>query len=119
MESLLMDIRYGLRSLVAKPSFTIIAILALALGIEANTAIFSIVNGVLLKPLSYKEPGKLVRVWEKWGGFDHGSVSYLNYVDWRDRNKSFEKMATYRWAGFNLSGGKEPERIFGRTVSAE
>ena len=114
-----MDIRYGLRSLVAKPSFTIIAILALALGIGANTAIFSIVNGVLLKPLPYKDPGKLVRIWEKWGGFDHGSVSYLNFVDWRERNKSFEKMASYRWAGYNLSGGKEPERIFGQTVSAE
>jgi len=119
MESLLMDVRYGLRSLVAKPSFTIIAVMALALGIGANTAIFSLVNGVLLKPLPYKEPSKLVRIWEKWGGFDRGSVSYLNFVDWRDQNKSFEKMATYRWAGYNLSGGQEPERIFGRTVSAE
>jgi predicted permease len=119
MESLLMDIRYGLRALVAKPSFTIIAVLALALGIGANTAIFSVVNGVLLKPLPYKQPDKLVRIWEKWGGFNRGSVSYLNFVDWRERNKSFEKMAAYRWAGYNLSGGQQPERIFGQTVSAE
>src|ERR1051325_9211132 len=119
MEAFRQDIRYGLRMVLANPSFSLIAILALALGIGINSAIFSIVNGVLLKPLSYKEPEQLVRIWEKWGGFDDGSVAYLNFKDWRERNQSFDRMAAYRWAGFNLYGGEQPERVTGRQVSAE
>lgn len=119
MEAFRQDIRYGLRMLLAKPSFTIIAVLALALGIGVNSAIFSVVNGVLLKPLGYKEPDQLVRVWEKWGGFEQGSVAYLNFKDWRERNQSFDKMAANRWTGFNLTGGDQPERIAGRQVSSE
>jgi putative ABC transport system permease protein len=119
MEAFRQDIRYGLRMLLAKPSFTIIAVLALALGIGVNSAIFSVVNGVLLKPMAYEEPDKLVRIWEKWGGFDQGSVSYLNFKDWRERNGSFEKMAASRWTGFNLTGEDQPERVSGRQVSSE
>src|ERR1041384_5123386 len=119
MEAFRQDIRYGLRMVVANPSFSLIAILALALGIGINSSIFSIVNGVLLKPLSYKEPDQLVRIWEKWGGFDQGSVAYLNFKDWRERNQSFDKVAAYRWGGFNLTGGDQPERISGRQVSSE
>src|SRR5262249_54482140 len=119
MEALRQDIRYGLRMLLARPSFTIIAVLALALGIGVNSAIFSVVNGVLLRPMAYKEPDRLVRIWEKWGGFDQGSVSYPNFKDWRERNSVFEKMAAYRSAGFNLTGGDQPERVFGRSVSSE
>src|SRR5215472_11135726 len=119
MEALRQDIGYGLRMLLARPSFTIIAVLALALGIGVNSAIFSVVNGVLLKPLGYKDPDKLVRIWEKWGGFDNGSVAYPNFKDWRERNKSFEKMGAARWTGFNLTGGDQPERVTGRQVSAE
>ena len=119
MEAFRQDIRYGLRMLLAKPSFTVIAVLALALGIGVNSAIFSVVNGVLLKPLAYKEPDMLVRIWEKWGGFDQGSVAYLNFKDWRERNQSFEKMAAARWTGFNLTGGDQPERVTGRQVSSE
>jgi putative ABC transport system permease protein len=119
MEAFRQDMRYGLRMLLAKPSFTIIAVLALALGIGVNSAIFSVVNGVLLKPMAYKEPDKLVRVWEKWGGFDQGSVAYLNFKDWRERNQSFEKMAAARWTGFNLTGGDQPERVAARQVSSE
>jgi putative ABC transport system permease protein len=119
MEALRQDISYGLRMLVARPSFTIIAVLALALGIGVNSAVFSVVNGVLLRPMGYKESDKLLRIWEKWGGFDHGSVSYPNFKDWRERNRSFENMAAYRWAGFNLAGGDQPERVTGRGVSSE
>ena len=119
MEALAQEIRLGLRTLLRNPSFSIIAILALALGIGVNSAIFSVVNGVLLKPLAYKEPGQLVRVWEKWGGFDQGSISYPNFKDWRERNQSFEMMAAYRWTGFNLTGGDQPERLSGRQISSE
>src|SRR5262245_47078113 len=119
MEALAQEIRQGLRTLLRSPSFSIIAVLALALGIGVNSSIFSVVNGVLLKPLAFREPGQLVRVWEKWGGFDQGSCSYPNFKDWRERNQSFEKMAAYRWTGFNLTGGDQPERLSGRQVSSE
>jgi putative ABC transport system permease protein len=119
MEALAQEIRHGLRALLRNPSFTKIAILALALGIGVNSSIFSVVYGVLLKPLAYRDPGQLVRIWEKWGGFDHGSISYPNFKDWRERNQSFEKMAAYRWTGFNLTDGGQPERLSGRQVSSE
>src|SRR5262250_570860 len=119
MEGFRQDFSYGWRMLLARPGFTIIAVVALALGIGVNSCIFTVVNGVLLRPLAYKDPDQLVRIWEKWGGFDQGSVSYLNFKDWRERNQSFEKMATYRWTGFNLTGGDQPERLTGRQVSSE
>jgi putative ABC transport system permease protein len=119
MEALAQEIRHGLRTLLRNPSFSIIAVLALALGIGVNSSIFSVVNGVLLKPLAYKDPGQLVRIWEKWGGFDRGSISYPNFNDWRERNQSFQKMAAYRWTGFNLTGGDQPERLSGRQISSE
>jgi putative ABC transport system permease protein len=119
MESFVQDIRYGLRMLIAKPGFTIIAVLALALGIGANTAIFSIINGVLLKPLHYREPDRLVRIAEKTPQFEQGSVAYPNFKDWRDQSRSFEKMAAYRYSQFNLTGGQFPERVDGRLASAD
>jgi predicted permease len=119
MEALKQDILYGLRMVLARPGFSLIVIFALALGIGINSSVFSVVNGVLLKPLPYKEPEQLLRIWEKWGGFEHGSVAYLNFKDWRERNQSFEKMAAYRWGGYNLTGIDQPERIFGRQVSSE
>src|SRR5215831_13071383 len=105
--------------LLGRPGFTIIAVVALALGIGVNSAVFSVVNGVLLRPMAYKESDKLVRIWEKWGGFDQGSVSYPNFKDWRERNTSFESLAASRWQGFNLTGGDQPERITGRKVSSQ
>ena len=119
MEAFRQDIRFGLRMVLANPSYSIIAILALALGIGVNSSIFSVVNGVLLKPLAYQDPDQLVRIWEKWGGFEQGSVAYPNFKDWRERNQSFDKMAAARWTGFNLSGGEQPERLVGREVSSE
>src|ERR1044072_1071156 len=119
MEALKQDLHYGLRMLLAHPTFSLIVILALALGIGINSAIFSVVNGVLLKPLPYKAPDQLIRIWEKWGGFEHGSVAYLNFKDWRERNQSFDQVAAYRWTGFNLTGGEQPERLWGRQGSSE
>src|SRR5215831_16710525 len=119
MEAFRQDISYGWRMLLARPGFTIIAVVALALGIGVNSAVFTVVNGVLLRPMAYKQPDQLVRIWEKWGGFDQGSVSYPNFKDWRERNTSFESLAASRWQGFNLTGGDQPERITGRRVSSQ
>jgi len=113
------DLRYVLATLVARPGFTVIALLALTLGIGANTAIFSVINGVLLKPLEYPEPERLVKIWEKWGGFEKASVSYPNFQDWQQENRSFEKIAAYRFGAYNLTGGDVPERIGGMRISAD
>jgi putative ABC transport system permease protein len=99
------------------PGFTLVAILALALGIGANTAIFSVVNAVLLRPLPYRESDRLAIMWEKAATQDT-SVSYLNFTDWRDQNQSFEEITAFRRASFNLIGAGEPERLAGRMASA-
>ncbi|MBD0372281.1 MAG: ABC transporter permease [Pyrinomonadaceae bacterium] len=117
MDTLWQDLRYGFRMLLKSPGFTLIAILALALGIGANTAIFSVVNAVLLKPLPYKDPNQLVILWEKSATQDT-SVAYLNFQDWRDQNQSFEQIAAFRRDSFNLTGAGEPERLAGRMTSA-
>ena len=119
MGSLSQDLRYALRSLAARPGFTVIAVIALALGIGANTAMFSVINGVVLKPLSFKDPDKLVKIWEKTNDFQKGSVAYPNFRDWRDQTQSFDKLAAYRSENFNLTGGTQPERVDGRLVSAD
>jgi putative ABC transport system permease protein len=114
------DLRYGLRMLVKNPGFTIVAVIALALGIGANSAIFSVVNTVLLRPLPYQEPDRLVMVWEDATkqGFPRDTPAPANYVDWRDQNQVFEGMAAIADLSFNLTGVGEPERIDGRRVSA-
>ncbi len=119
-EELWQDLRYGLRMLWKNPGFTLIAILALALGIGANTAIFSVVNTVLLRPLPYKDPDRLVMVWEDntKKGFPRDTPAPANFIDWRDQNQVFEGMAAIAEQSFNLTGIGEPERIDGRRVSA-
>jgi putative ABC transport system permease protein len=114
------DLRYGLRMLVKNPGFTIVAVLALALGIGANSAIFSVVNTVLLRPLPYKDPERLVMVWEDATkhGYPRDTPAAANYIDWRDQNQVFEGMAALADLSFNLTGIGEPERIDGRRVSA-
>ena len=114
------DLRYGLRMLVKNPGFTAVAIIALALGIGANTAIFSVVNTVLLRPLPYKDPERLVMVFEDSSkhGFPRDTPSAANYIDWRDQNQVFESIAALDQASFNLTGVGDPERVDGRRVSA-
>ncbi|MEY2537345.1 MAG: hypothetical protein QOG67_1085 [Verrucomicrobiota bacterium] len=114
------DLRYGLRMLQKNPGFTTVAIIALALGIGANSAIFSVVNTVLLRPLPYKNPEQLVMVWEDNSkqGFPRDTPAAANYVDWRDQNHVFEGMAAIIDISFNLTGAGDPERIDGRRVSA-
>jgi len=121
IETLLADLRFGLRSLRNSPGFTLVAVFALALGIGANTAIFSVVNDVLLKPLPYREPDRLMNVWENnlRQGWHKDVVTPADFVDWRSQNRSFESMAAYTGRGFNLSGATEPERVSGAIVSLD
>jgi putative ABC transport system permease protein len=113
------DIRYGARMLLKNPGVTIIVIIALALGIGANTAIFSVVNAVLLRPLPYHESDRLVFLNEKSPVLDEMSISYPNFTDWRNHNQSFEKMGVYNRASYNLTGVGEAERIVTGQVSAD
>src|ERR1043165_3090541 len=120
MEKLWQDVRYGLRSLGKRPSFTFIAVFTLALGIGANTAIFSVVNAVLLRPLPYAQPDRIVHLWEtaKTKNLKQGTVSPHCFNDWRDESQSFEQMAAYRYANFTLTGGDQPESLTGAAASA-
>ncbi len=117
MDDLIRDLRYAFRFLLSRPTFSAIAVLTLALGIGANTAIFSVVNGVLLRPLPYRDPGRLVLVAEKTS-YPTVSTSYQNYVDWRDQSRSFEAMEATRATTITLSGTGEPERLNARMVTA-
>ena len=119
-EDFVRDLRYGARALLRAPGFTAVATLTLALGIGANTAIFSVVNGVLLKPLSYREPDRLVFVWERNTtiGKDRDLVAPPNYQDWQAQNSVFDALGAYRVLGFELTGSGEPERLTAITVTA-
>ena len=120
LADLLHDLRYAARMQRKNPAFTIIAVIALALGIGANTAIFSVVNTVLLRPLPYKDPERLVMVWEDASkyGYPRDTPAAANFVDWRDQNQVFEGMAAIADTSFNLTGVGNPERLEGRRVSA-
>ncbi|MEK6407637.1 MAG: ABC transporter permease [Acidobacteriota bacterium] len=121
MDSLLQDIRYGFRTLLRSPGLTAVAIIALALGIGANTAIFSVVNAVLLRPLAYRDADRLVMVWETNPKFNirTGVVSYPAFRDWKEQNQVFESMVACGGQSFNLAADDEPERISGMRVSPE
>src|ERR1044072_6102365 len=118
MENLLKDLRYGVRGLLKRPGFTIVAIITLALGIGANTAIFSVVNAVVLRPLPYGEPDRLMTLWETMPGSNARSVAPGNYVDWRAQNKAFDDLAATYFANFNLTSDGEPDRIDGATITS-
>ena len=118
MSMLLQDLRYGVRSLRKSPGFALVAVAALALGIGANTAMFTIVNGVLLRPVPYPQPDRLLKLYNRGRNFKEGSVSYPNFLDWRRRSRSFEQMAAYRTDSFNLTGQATPERLRGEMASA-
>src|SRR5215213_7431124 len=113
------DIRFGVRMLVKNPGVTVVVIIALALGIGANTAIFSVVNAVLIRPLPYHESERLVFLNEKSPVLDEMSISYPNFLDWRAHNQTFEKMGVYNRASYNLTGAGEAERIITGQMSAD
>ena len=121
MENFLKDIRYGLRTLAKNPGFTMVAVLTLALGIGANTAIFSVVENVLLRPLPYPQPGNLVQIWNTYPPqVPRAALSPGDYADWRQQNASFSEMGCYAHIsqGFNLTGEGEPQRVLGSYASA-
>jgi predicted permease len=120
MGTLLQDLSYALRMLRKSPAFAAIAVLTLALGIGANTAMFSVVNGVLLAPLPYSQPDRLVVIWENNLHFKHTVwPSYPNFQDWRRSAGSFQKMAAVRWQSYELTNPGTPEHVLGEDVSAD
>lgn len=121
METFWQDLRYGIRMLLKAPSVSIVATIALALGIGANTAIFSVVNAVLLRPLPFHNSEQLMNVWETdtVRGSQRGAASYPNFVDWRDQSHSFEYMASYHTADFILTGRGDSTRLQAAVVNAD
>jgi predicted permease len=118
IETLGQDLRYGLRTLLKNPGFTAVAIITLALGIGANTALFSVVNGVLLNPLPYWQPDRLVALYTHTADNSKFSISYPNFQDWVRDNRSFSAMAAYRADDFNLTGMGVAERVSAEMISA-
>ena len=120
MDTFLNDIRYALRNLLKRPAFTLVAALTLALGIGANSAIFSAVYALLLNPLPFPELNRVVAVWDSYPsrGVKRNEVAMANYLDWQAQNQSFEQLALYRWWSANLTGVDHPERIQGFLVTA-
>jgi putative ABC transport system permease protein len=123
MGTILQDLRYGGRRLLKSPGFTVVAVVALALGIGANSAIFSVVNAVLLQPLPYREPDRLVILWETNPQLlddylkTHNEAAPANFYDWLAQSRSFENLAAFRWRTFILTGGDTPEQVRGNAVT--
>jgi predicted permease len=118
LTGLAQDVRYALRQLRKSPSFTAITVLTLALGIGANSAIFSVVNGVLLNPLPFHDASRIVSMFEATPNFLKGSISYPNFLDWQRDNRSFAAMAAYRWTDGSITGVGQPENVRAQRVSA-
>lgn len=119
--TLIQDLRFGLRVLSKKPGFTLITIITLALGIGANTAIFSVINAVILRPLPFKEPERVVMVWNKGAeaaGGDHTPLAVADLLDWRTQSHTFEEVAAFQYGSFTMTGVETPEWVRGASVTA-
>src|SRR5271169_3599387 len=118
LTSMFRDLRYALRTLGRNPGFACVSVLALALGMGANSAIFTVVNSVLLQPIQFHKPRQLIFVRERnlQAGFPEFSLSPGNYLDFRDHNHTFSGFAAFNRQGWNMSGGPEPERLTGARV---
>jgi predicted permease len=119
LEEFLQDLHYGARTLRKNPGFTAIAILTLALGIGANTSLFSVVNAVLLNPLPYPHPEQLVTLHESKPNFENGSISYPNFRDWQRENRTFSGMAIFRGTSFTFTGKGEAEQLRANYISSD
>src|SRR5262245_14278268 len=119
MGTLVRDLRYGVRVLGHDPSFTILSVLALALGIGANTAIFTVVNSLMLRNLPFRDPDRLVALYERrpQQGRERNVVSGPDFADWQRMARSFEGLGAYMGLPFNLTGSGEPEALIGAVVS--
>ncbi len=118
MSNFFQDVRYALRMLAKNPAFAAVAVFTLALGIGANTAIFSVVNSVLLRPLPYDHSDQLVHLAERHPTYEVMSISYPDFLDWRAQNRVFESFGVFRYADYNLTGRGEPEQLHARQASA-
>jgi putative ABC transport system permease protein len=120
MDTVLQDIRYGIRTLLKSPGFTIVALITIALGVGANTAIFSVVNSVLVHPLPYEAPDKLVKIhgYKVTTGNNHSWISGPDFIDYQSQNQSFETLSAYRTDFFNVTSGNEPEQVGGAYTSS-
>src|SRR5262245_63830767 len=118
LRDLILDLRYGARILVKNPGFTLVAVLTLALGIGANTALFSIVNAVLLRPLQFPHSERIVMVYENnlGKGWNRFAVAAANYLDWKDRTRVFDHIAAITGGDYVVTGGETPERMRGARV---
>jgi putative ABC transport system permease protein len=119
MDALRQDLRFAFRTLRARPAFTLIAVLTLGLGIGATTAIFSVVNAVLLRPLPWPQADRLVLIWGTRGPVRQNGVVYLDYLDWQKESRSFDALGVIRGQSVNLTGGDQPERVTGSFVTAD
>src|SRR5208282_1788689 len=119
MTELIQDVRYALRQLRRSPGFTMVALLTLTLGIGTNTALFSVINGVLLSPLPFPQSGQLVTLHENKPNFEGGSLSYPNFRDWQKENHTFSSLALARTYAFSLTGTGEAEQVSGDYVSSD
>ena len=119
LDRLMQDLRFGVRLITKSPGFTAVAVLTLALGIGANTALFSVVNGVLLNPLPYPEPEQLVTLHESKPNFEAGSISFPNFLDWRKQNTTFSMMGVSRGYSFNLTVAGDTEQVRAEFVSTD
>jgi putative ABC transport system permease protein len=117
MDTLLQDLRYAARTLVERPGFAVVSALTIALGVGGTTAMFGVVDAVLLRPLPYAEPDRLVMLWTRTPGGPQAAASWPEFVDWREQNHSFADMAVWRGQSVNLTGGAEPERVVGAFVN--
>src|SRR5215217_5153371 len=120
VKSFWQDLNYGGRKLIQTPGFTVVALLTLTFGIGANTAIFSVINAVLFRPLPFEQADRLVQLWENdlQEGEDHSEASPANFLDWRQQSQSFTEMSAFVPRSFNLTDANNPERVQGQLVSA-